>query len=536
MKRSSSSKSSKSSKNSDSLRTKYLKEMASTFIFNEKLNSDVNDKILKKYYNDLHYELSNEINILAIDLKLYHSSSIVDFEDPFELLIKMPEYLGLNPHIYPYIQNIINIIIKRHGEKYGNTDKLKIFYINLAKNKSSDIISFLNEIYEDDSDSVKLDWDALCGNPYAISILTKEYKNNPNSNKLNWDILSGNSKAKKLLTKKIEIEIDKNLSNSSKSRTKKINWKKLSGNPGAIEILNIEYKKDPNNLDWNALCGNPKAIEILNIEYKKDPNNLDWNALCGNPKAIGILNIEYKKNPNNIDWNALCGNPKAIEILNIEYDKNSKNLNWHILCGNPKAFRILNIEYKKNSDNLDWDVLCGNPGAINILINEEIYSKKINWSSLSGNTDPNAIELLKNKSVSGHVDPMWKSLNINWDILSGNPNAIELIIKRLKIEKINEYNTLWRPEGPEGSERYINWKLLSANPSLFKINQKPLQLKEIEMSLRKPLKNWQLTKIEEIRKLDKIKIIEMLLKKKLVKKLVKNDKEEICIYEFVNIN
>jgi hypothetical protein len=505
MKRSSSS---KSSKNSDSLRTKYLKEMASTFIFNEKLNSDVNDKILKKYYNDLHYELSNEINILAIDLKLYHSSSIVDFEDPFELLIEMPEYLGLNPHIYPYIQNIINIIIKRDGEKYGNTDKLKIFYINLAKNKSSDIISFLNEIYEDDSDSVKLDWDALCGNPYAISILTKEYKNNPNSNKLNWDILSGNSKAKKLLTKKIEIEIDKNLSNSSKSRTKKINWKKLSGNPGAIEILNIEYKKNPNNIDWNALCGNPKAIEILNIEYKKNPNNLDWNALCGNPKAIEILNIEYKKNPNNIVWNALCGNPKA--------------------------FRILNIEYKKNSDNLDWDVLCGNPGAINILINEGEYSKKINWSSLSGNTDPNAIELLKNKSVS--VDPMWKRLNINWDILSGNPNAIELIIKRLKIEKLNEYNTSWRPEGPEGSERYINWKLLSANPSLFKINQKPLQLKEIEMSLRKPLKNWQLTKIEEIRKLDKIKIIEMLLKKKLVKKLVKNDKEEICIYEFVNIN
>jgi hypothetical protein len=41
-----------------------------------------------------------------------------------------------------------------------------------------------------------------------------------------------------------------------------------------------------------------------------------------------------------------------------------------------------------------------------------------------------------------------------------------------------------------------------------KKNQKPLQLKEIEM----------------------------LLKKKLVKKLVKNDKEEICIYEFVNIN
>ena len=77
----------------------------------------------------------------------------------------------------------------------------------------------------------------------------------------------------------------------------------------------------------------------------------------------------------------------------------------------------------------------------------------------------------------------------------------------------------------------INWELLSANPSLFTINQNPLQLKEIEISINKPLKHWEITDFKQIKEIENIKKIEILLKKQLIKRRDKDNKEDI--YEFI---
>ena len=81
-------------------------------------------------------------------------------------------------------------------------------------------------------------------------------------------------------------------------------------------------------------------------------------------------------------------------------------------------------------DDLDWDVLSLNPNAIPIL---EKNLDKVNWSNLSSN--PNAIPILK------------KNLDkVHWSNLSSNPNANPILEKNL--DKVNQSN-------------------LSSNPNIF---------------------------------------------------------------------
>ena len=68
---------------------------------------------------------------------------------------------------------------------------------------------------------------------------------------------------------------------------------------------------------------------------------------------------------------------------------------------------------------IDWYLLSRNPNAIELLTANQ---DKINWNWLSRN--PNAIKLL--------TDNQGK---INWDILSRNPNAIDLLSSNLN--KVN---------------------------------------------------------------------------------------------------
>ena len=85
---------------------------------------------------------------------------------------------------------------------------------------------------------------------------------------------------------------------------------------------------------------------------------------------------------------------------------------------------------EQHPEKIDWQRLSGNPNAIPLL---EQHPEKIDWFSLSRN--PNAIHLLEQ-----HPE------KIDWSWLLGNPNAISLLEKR-----------------PEK----IDWLALSGNPNIF---------------------------------------------------------------------
>ena len=92
-------------------------------------------------------------------------------------------------------------------------------------------------------------------------------------------------------------------------------------------------------------------------------------------------------------------------------------------------------------DKINWNKLSGNPNAISILTRN---IDKINWDKLSGN--PNAIPIL-NRNID----------KINWYELSQNPSAISILEKNLN--KIDWEGVHFKKE--------VVWSKLCTNPNLF---------------------------------------------------------------------
>jgi hypothetical protein len=502
------------SKSSDSFG---MKKKAELFAFTglgkhpDKKHPDKNPNAIFLDNDMISLVLKNIENELRLPL-LYEILEIYPFEDV--IYTKYAEYLALNPSIHQLIPKLIEKI-------KDNQAKLSKFYLNLAKNTNKKVISYLEKEYDDDHDSKNLNWYALCNNPKAIKIVEKEYVSDHDSENLNWIALCNNPKAIKIVEKEYDrdkknfynklsiielyylcrnpkaIEILKDIYRDRK----KLDWDGLCENPKAIGIITEEYVKVPNstNIKWNALCGNPKAINIIIREYNKNSyptklnweilcgnpkaikilkrehmninsKNIKWKALCGNPKAIGIITEEYKKDPNSINWEALCGNPEAIGIITEEYKKDPNSINWEALCGNPKAIGIITEEYKKDPNSINWKALCRNPEAIGIIAEEYRRgndSTNINWEVLSGNTNPEAIKLLDKEDIRDSVNGTGTHL-LNWHLLSSNPNAINMIIRRLRLEKTEKKkDSNWKSYYNPRPLGYIKWEHLLQNPSIF---------------------------------------------------------------------
>ena len=112
---------------------------------------------------------------------------------------------------------------------------------------------------------------------------------------------------------------------------------------------------------------------------------------------------------------------------------------------------------------INWYVLSGNPNAIELLRGNQ---GKIYWSGLSSN--PNAIELLTENED-----------NIDWSNLSGNPNAIELLKENQ--DKIDWYVLSGNPNAIEllrENQGKIYWPNLSSNPNIFKIKYNYNKMKQ----------------------------------------------------------
>ena len=160
--------------------------------------------------------------------------------------------------------------------------------------------------------------------------------------------------------------------------------------------------------------------------------------------------LEKLKDEDKIDWNQLCLNAGAIEIIKA----NPKKINWRYLSKNPNPEAIELLKNKVEEENkmtgrklinvfkeryIDWDVLSLNPAAIEIL---EENPKNILWKHLSENK--NAVELLK--KYPDNID--WNGLSLN-----PNPDAIELL------EKYSDK---------------IVWKfLIEENPNIFELVEVP---------------------------------------------------------------
>jgi hypothetical protein len=250
-----------------------------------------------------------------------------------------------------------------------------------------------------------------------------------------------------------------------------LNWQALN-----IFLPGSLLEKFPDRINYRFLSLNPNAIDLIEKSLdtrccpRSGPSSLcdkiNWKYLCGNENAIHILkNPEYKTKYNpEIDMNYLCANPNGIEMV-IELKHLSTTFSEHknpinlfnkneisSLCANPNAIHLLNKltnNFTSNTNYIDWEKLSGNPNAIDILLNNFNTQKEsqINWWNLSRNKNVNNfMESLTLEKYTFCLD------KLEWLNVSKNPDAIPII----------EYALKHCPDK-------INWTYLCKNPNAMHI-------------------------------------------------------------------
>lgn len=217
----------------------------------------------------------------------------------------------------------------------------------------------------------------------------------------------------------------------------------------------IDFSKklyESNYLNWSELSKNPNAISIL----KKYNNNINYFELCKNNNGLDIIKENFNKINTDVGWQALSTNLNAIELL----INNKEKIYWNVVSENSNAIELIlnklkEEKYKKKKkyssfkDNICYDSLSKNKNINKIieLYPDIISDDKVDFISLSSNS--NAINILKNNSNNINLAFLCKNTNLmhfkdlleenynklNWDLLSLNPGAIDLIEKKLEEEK-----------------------------------------------------------------------------------------------------
>lgn len=275
----------------------------------------------------------------------------------------------------------------------------------------------------------------------------------------------------------------------------------------AIEILKAKSRKNPDELDWKRLSANPSAIDILS----ENEDRINWDEFSSNtsPDTITL----FKRNMKKLNFAKLSGNPSAIYVLArntynvvesytgvkaapIGITKN-KDIDWMKVAKNPNGVELI----LTNKDDIEWDYwefLCANPSSKAIKLIEKEYEENpdnINFRSLSGN--PTAIKLLKKqiKIENGmSIDELedFDKQKLSWKNLSGNIGAIKILDERWKLEKSlkkTDYDT-FRDWG-----LIVDWEILSGNIKAKKL----LNAKYEE---EKVLSKGELSRLESNEKLD----------------------------------
>jgi len=198
-----------------------------------------------------------------------------------------------------------------------------------------------------------------------------------------------------------------------------------------------------------------KVIDCIFNEFQ---SNLKlWRNLSKNPNVDKILHL-FQENQRYFigdreTMRNLCRNPSA-----IDYVVNLKNfIEWDHLCENtnPKAIELL----KQNQDEIDWEIIEDNPSAIEILKNNvDKYDYPIEIDFLALCPTINDVEMIKK-----NLD------NINLHKLCNNPKNSKILMKVINDDNVNKffwYSICKYPENMRLIQRYhnkINWTGLSYN-------------------------------------------------------------------------
>ena len=270
----------------------------------------------------------------------------------------------------------------------------------------------------------------------------------------------------------------------------------IARNPNTIHLIERVLDQRQQKLFWDILYENYHTIHLTQKHFdeclknppKPDPEppkdewlerSIDWSQLFNNPGVpvdthpdLGAAGEEVTTQEplvasmnSKIDWNNISGHP--FPHLNWEERQEwLKVINWTGLSRNshPSAIEIL----EKYPNEINWTVFSGNHNTRAIEILSENVDK-IDWTVFSGNSNPSALEIL-----SQNVE------QIDWTVFSGNSNPRALEMLAQNVSKID-----WRrlslnpnPKAIELIEQHMNrldlvcWKYLSKHPDALHLLHK----------------------------------------------------------------
>ena len=222
---------------------------------------------------------------------------------------------------------------------------------------------------------------------------------------------------------------------------------------------------DVNKLDWNGLSKNPNLVynmQLLGANLRR----INWGYLSRNSNAISIL----EANPEKINYSELSYNTNCFELnhlLEANLDNPLVVIDWLSLSFNsdPRSITLL----KKYADKINWNYLSYNTNELAFNILEEHPLAVINWRNICDNNCDFAIRLLEK-----HPD------EIIWDVLSENPcdSAIRLFEKYpdkidWDIVSMNANENILTTLLEKYPEK-MNWSYLSCNSYAIHILEKHL--------------------------------------------------------------
>ena len=203
--------------------------------------------------------------------------------------------------------------------------------------------------------------------------------------------------------------------------------------------------------DYEDICGNKMMIKLMAKVIDCEEKQL--KKFC---KYINVFAENIKSSPKSIKKKMKVANSISASKRRGSLHLLPEDILEKIVEKYKKTFKtkyvlkdwVLELDDDDTDvylDDIDWESLSSNPNAIDLL---QKYSYKINWSWLSGNTNPRAIEMLKTHS---HL--------IDWRVLSANPAAIDMLKNKIEKEsKMNERQL-------EKLKDKIDWDMLSQNPN-----------------------------------------------------------------------
>jgi hypothetical protein len=253
-----------------------------------------------------------------------------------------------------------------------------------------------------------------------------------------------------------------------------------------VYVSILEDLEKENDLDTFSLSGNPSMVVVDWLQ--RHPERIHWSGICSNPTEWAIAEIEkhiQHYGVDSVDWQLLSANPGAHELL----QRYSQYVNWNLFiahCDNI-IYLMSNERFMVRTKNkLEFRKHLSQNPHTDVLKLLQSFQDWIDWEGLSMNTNPHAINLIRDK-LNGKIT---KGMgDISWRELSRNEVAIPILMEYTHLIDWEFFSLNTHPRAIfllRNNPHLIHWTNLSRNPQALDLLSESMDKVNFEFLCENP--------------------------------------------------